>query len=101
MDKQYLPLMREGLKSSRASLESVSSWDEPLRFLDRKRELLLYKRSYSDSDLAKITAIEVKSQIIHLEIKLPDIRLVKQVFLSLLCPEGPGAESMQHHLTQK
>ncbi|XP_028267270.1 protein tyrosine phosphatase domain-containing protein 1 [Parambassis ranga] len=58
VDKQYLPLMREGLKGSRASLESVLSWDEPLRFLDRKRELLLYKRSYSDSDLAKITAIE-------------------------------------------
>lgn len=56
--KQYLPLLREGHKGSRAGSGSVSSWDEPLGFLERKREVLLDKRSYSDSDLSKITVNE-------------------------------------------
>ncbi|KAK2917940.1 hypothetical protein Q8A73_004686 [Channa argus] len=51
--KHYLPLLREQHRGSWVS--SVSSWDEPLGFLDRKREVLLDKRSYSDSDLSKIT----------------------------------------------
>ncbi|XP_039988013.1 protein tyrosine phosphatase domain-containing protein 1 isoform X2 [Xiphias gladius] len=54
---QYLPLLREGHKGSR--LGSVSSWDEPLGFLERKRGVLLDKRSYSDSDLSKITDQEL------------------------------------------
>ncbi|XP_008294716.1 protein tyrosine phosphatase domain-containing protein 1 [Stegastes partitus] len=57
--KQYLPLLRDGRKSSWAGSGSVSSWDEPLGFLERKREVLLDKRSYSESDLSKITVNEV------------------------------------------
>ncbi|KAA0715171.1 Protein tyrosine phosphatase domain-containing protein 1 [Triplophysa tibetana] len=37
---------------------SCKSWDEPFGFLERKREILLNKRSYSESDLSKITIIE-------------------------------------------
>ncbi|XP_059192057.1 protein tyrosine phosphatase domain-containing protein 1 [Centropristis striata] len=57
--KQYLPLLREGHKGSWVSTGSVSSWDEPLGFLERKRDVLLNKRSYSDSDLSKITDLEL------------------------------------------
>ncbi|XP_071343977.1 protein tyrosine phosphatase domain-containing protein 1 isoform X2 [Trachinotus anak] len=57
--KQYLPLLREGRKGSRVGSGSVSSWDEPLGFLERKREVLLDKRSYSDSDLSKISDLEL------------------------------------------
>ncbi|XP_035521663.1 protein tyrosine phosphatase domain-containing protein 1 [Morone saxatilis] len=56
--KQYLPLLREGHKGSWVGSGSVSSWDEPLGFLERKREVLLDKRSYSDSDLSKIADLE-------------------------------------------
>ncbi|XP_062277472.1 protein tyrosine phosphatase domain-containing protein 1 [Scomber scombrus] len=55
VSKQYLPLLREGHRGSWVSSGSVSSWDEPLGFLERKRDVLLDKRSYSDSDLSKIT----------------------------------------------
>lgn len=61
--KHYLPLLREGRKGS--CVGSVSSWDEPLGFLERKREVLLNKRSYSDSDLCKIAIQEVRFHIIH------------------------------------
>uniref|UniRef100_A0AAZ1XW26 Uncharacterized protein n=1 Tax=Oreochromis aureus TaxID=47969 RepID=A0AAZ1XW26_OREAU len=37
----------------------MSSWDDPLGFLERKREVLMDKRSYSDSDLSKITGSEL------------------------------------------
>ncbi|XP_069018469.1 protein tyrosine phosphatase domain-containing protein 1 [Embiotoca jacksoni] len=57
--KQYLPLLREGRKGSWVGSGSVSSWDEPLAFSERKREVLLDKRSYSDSDLCKITDLEL------------------------------------------
>lgn len=60
MAKQYLPLLREGRKGSWAGSGSVSSWDEPLGFLERKREVLLDKRSYSESDLSKIAVQEVR-----------------------------------------
>ncbi|XP_073327450.1 protein tyrosine phosphatase domain-containing protein 1 [Pagrus major] len=56
--KQYLPLLRQGRMGSWTGSESVSSWDEPLGFLERKREVLLDKRSYSDSDLSKIAVQE-------------------------------------------
>ncbi|XP_046889483.1 protein tyrosine phosphatase domain-containing protein 1 [Hypomesus transpacificus] len=62
--KQYLPLLREVQRVSwlgSQSLTSVSSWDEPQGFLERKREVLLNKRSYSDSDLSKITDLELGS----------------------------------------
>ncbi|XP_062246225.1 protein tyrosine phosphatase domain-containing protein 1 isoform X1 [Platichthys flesus] len=58
MAKQYLPLLREGQKGSWEGSGSASSWDEPLGFLERKRDVLLDKRSYSDSDLSKITVNE-------------------------------------------
>ncbi|XP_029288858.1 protein tyrosine phosphatase domain-containing protein 1 [Cottoperca gobio] len=59
--KQYLPLLREGHKGSWVSTGSVSFWDEPLGFLERKRDVLLDKRSYSDSDLSKIADLELSS----------------------------------------
>lgn len=40
---------------------SRKSWDEPFGFMERKREILLNKRSYSESDLSKITIIEVRA----------------------------------------
>ncbi|XP_026221904.1 PTP_PTPDC1 domain-containing protein [Anabas testudineus] len=57
--KQYLPLLREERKGSWVGSGSVSSWDEPLGFLERRREVLLDKHSYSDSDLSKITDLEL------------------------------------------
>ncbi|KAI4879990.1 hypothetical protein NFI96_029170 [Prochilodus magdalenae] len=45
---RYLPVLPEGEGA-------VSSWDEPFGFLERKRAVLLNKRSYSESDLSKIT----------------------------------------------
>uniref|UniRef100_A0A3B3VQC9 Protein tyrosine phosphatase domain-containing protein 1 n=1 Tax=Poecilia latipinna TaxID=48699 RepID=A0A3B3VQC9_9TELE len=60
VSKQYLPLLSEGRKGSWAGSGSVSSWDEPLGFLERKREVLLDKRSYSESDVTKIIVYEVK-----------------------------------------
>ncbi|XP_041746897.1 protein tyrosine phosphatase domain-containing protein 1 [Coregonus clupeaformis] len=53
--KQYLPLLSEVHRGSWGGSGSVSSWDEPEGFLERKRQVLLDKRSYSDSDLSKIT----------------------------------------------
>ncbi|XP_016523606.1 protein tyrosine phosphatase domain-containing protein 1 isoform X1 [Poecilia formosa] len=58
VSKQYLPLLSEGRKGSWAGSGSVSSWDEPLGFLERKREVLLDKRSYSESDVTKIIVYE-------------------------------------------
>lgn len=58
--KQYVPLLREGHRGSWAGSVSVSSWDEPLGFLERKRDVLLDKRSYSDSDLSKLAVNEVR-----------------------------------------
>ncbi|TKS73355.1 Protein tyrosine phosphatase domain-containing protein 1 [Collichthys lucidus] len=58
--KQYLPLMRDSHKSSWGDSGSISSWDEPLGFLERKRDVLLDKRSYSDSDLSKIIVKEAQ-----------------------------------------
>lgn len=60
VSKQYLPLLSEGRKGSWAGSGSVSSWDEPLGFLERKHEVLLDKRSYSESDVTKIIVYEVK-----------------------------------------
>ncbi|XP_077938020.1 protein tyrosine phosphatase domain-containing protein 1-like [Gasterosteus aculeatus] len=56
--KQYLPLLREGHRGAWVSSGSVSSWDEPMGFLERKREVLLDRRSYSETDLSRIAAIE-------------------------------------------
>ncbi|XP_068595487.1 protein tyrosine phosphatase domain-containing protein 1 [Brachionichthys hirsutus] len=56
--KQYLPLLREGHTGSWVDSGSVSSWDEQLGVLQRKRGMLLEKRSYSDSDLSKIALQE-------------------------------------------
>ncbi|XP_041650640.1 protein tyrosine phosphatase domain-containing protein 1 [Cheilinus undulatus] len=56
--KQYLPLLREGHQGSWLDTDSVSSWDEPLGFIEGEGEVLLDRRSYSDSDLNKITNSE-------------------------------------------
>uniref|UniRef100_A0A3B5BMN0 Protein tyrosine phosphatase domain-containing protein 1 n=1 Tax=Stegastes partitus TaxID=144197 RepID=A0A3B5BMN0_9TELE len=84
--KQYLPLLRDGRKSSWAGSGSVSSWDEPLGFLERKREVLLDKRSYSESDLSKITVNEVKSHIMqpkcHKDLIQTDLRPASPVLSS-------------------
>ncbi|XP_075875282.1 protein tyrosine phosphatase domain-containing protein 1 isoform X2 [Nelusetta ayraudi] len=56
VSNHYLHLLREDHKGSWAG--SVSSWDEPLVFSERKREVLSGKRSYSDSDLSKIAVLE-------------------------------------------
>ncbi|KAM3870600.1 protein tyrosine phosphatase domain-containing protein 1 [Diretmus argenteus] len=55
--KQYrlLPLLKEAHRGCWVRTGSLSSWDEPKGFLKRKKEVLLGKRSYSDSDLSKIT----------------------------------------------
>lgn len=50
--KHYLPLLNESSKSSWVG--SVTSWDDPLGCLERRRELLANKRSFSDSDLSKL-----------------------------------------------
>lgn len=63
VSKQYLPLVNEGRKGSWAGSGSVSSWDEPLGFLERKQEVLLDKRSYSESDLSRLTVNEVKCHL--------------------------------------
>ncbi|KAK9958746.1 hypothetical protein ABG768_010851 [Culter alburnus] len=54
--KRNLPALKERRGSSRTF--SCESWDEPFGFLERKRDVLLNKRSYSESDLSKITIIE-------------------------------------------
>ncbi|XP_034542021.1 protein tyrosine phosphatase domain-containing protein 1 [Notolabrus celidotus] len=53
--KQYLPLLRDSHKSSWVDTYRVSSWDEHLEFLERRRDKVLDQRSYSDSDLSKMT----------------------------------------------
>ncbi|XP_077371893.1 protein tyrosine phosphatase domain-containing protein 1 isoform X2 [Festucalex cinctus] len=60
LSKQFLPLLREHHNIVRVSTGSVSSWDEQLGSLERKRkDLLLDKRSYSDSDLSKMAELEM------------------------------------------
>ncbi|KAL1257087.1 hypothetical protein QQF64_012632 [Cirrhinus molitorella] len=54
--KRNLSALKERRGSCRAY--SCESWDEPFGFLERKRDVLLNKRSYSESDLSKITIIE-------------------------------------------
>lgn len=54
--KRNLPVIKERRGSCRTF--SCESWDEPFGFLERKRDVLLNKRSYSESDLSKITIIE-------------------------------------------
>ncbi|KAM9375735.1 protein tyrosine phosphatase domain-containing protein 1 [Pholidichthys leucotaenia] len=60
VSKQCLPLLTHDRKGSWVGSGSVSSWDDPLGFLKRKRDVLLDKRSYSDSDLSKIADLELK-----------------------------------------
>ncbi|KAM9807769.1 protein tyrosine phosphatase domain-containing protein 1 [Neosynchiropus ocellatus] len=55
VSKQYLPLLRDSQGSTRWGLGSVSSWDEPLEFLERRSDWLLQRRSYSDSELCRVT----------------------------------------------
>ncbi|XP_051916227.1 protein tyrosine phosphatase domain-containing protein 1 isoform X1 [Hippocampus zosterae] len=59
VSKQFLPLLREHLNIKRVGSGSVSSWDEQLGFMERKTDLLLDKRSYSDTDLCKMVDLEM------------------------------------------
>ncbi|XP_052007831.1 LOW QUALITY PROTEIN: protein tyrosine phosphatase domain-containing protein 1 [Xyrauchen texanus] len=56
LSKRNLPVLRERRVSCRTF--SCESWDEPFGFLERKREILLNKRSYSESDLSKVIVTE-------------------------------------------
>ncbi|KAI7802375.1 protein tyrosine phosphatase domain-containing protein 1 [Triplophysa rosa] len=56
LSKRNLTALMERRGSCRTL--SCKSWDEPFGFLERKREILLNKRSYSESDLSKIIIIE-------------------------------------------
>ncbi|XP_030646315.1 protein tyrosine phosphatase domain-containing protein 1 [Chanos chanos] len=61
--KTFLPILRDvrrprGRASLSSSVGSLTSWDEPFGFLMRKREVLLNKHSYSESDLSKIATNE-------------------------------------------
>lgn len=97
--KQYLPLLREERKGSWVGSGSVSSWDEPLGFLERRREVLLDKHSYSDSDLSKITVNEVTLTQNHM--KLLKNKTAQRCFSPFVafCPEGSGAEPILHPST--
>ncbi|KAF7224610.1 protein tyrosine phosphatase domain-containing protein 1-like [Nothobranchius furzeri] len=66
VSKQYLPLLNEHCKAPRASSGSAS-WDEPREFLERRWEVLLDKRSYSDSDLSRICK-EVRNHTMHTQL---------------------------------
>lgn len=55
--KHYLPLLTKSNKSSWVG--SVTSWDDPSGCLQRRRELLANKRSFSDSDLSELRMQEV------------------------------------------
>lgn len=105
--KHYLPLLREGHKGSWSGSGSVSSWEEPLGFLERKREVLLDRRSYSDSDLSKITVNEVQFHIIHPEFqKVSECHLYQTCHRGFshfvaFCPEGSGVESILQPSTWK
>ncbi|CAL1592168.1 unnamed protein product [Knipowitschia caucasica] len=55
VSRQFLPLVHAGQLGGTGEGGYTSYWDEPLGFLQRKRQVLLNKRSYSDSDLSKIS----------------------------------------------
>ncbi|XP_036375534.1 protein tyrosine phosphatase domain-containing protein 1 [Megalops cyprinoides] len=61
--KKFLPIHRDTGHSRNASVGSIATWDDPQGFLERKKEVLLNKRSYSDSDLSKIELFEVRCKI--------------------------------------
>ncbi|KAL2093353.1 hypothetical protein ACEWY4_010665 [Coilia grayii] len=60
-------LLREDWGMRCSSSSSLSSWDDPFGFLQRKREVLINKRSYSDGDLRKITLSEQEEFALMLE----------------------------------
>uniref|UniRef100_A0A3B4AFD1 Protein tyrosine phosphatase domain-containing protein 1 n=1 Tax=Periophthalmus magnuspinnatus TaxID=409849 RepID=A0A3B4AFD1_9GOBI len=61
VSRQFLPLVHAGqLGGTEGRAGPVCSWDEPVGFRQRKRELLQDKRSYSDSDLSRITLTQVR-----------------------------------------
>ncbi|XP_046721250.1 protein tyrosine phosphatase domain-containing protein 1 isoform X2 [Silurus meridionalis] len=77
--QRYLPV----LVDREDSCESVSSWDEPFGFLERKREMLLNKRSYSESDLSKIS-LNKDMKFIHNSILFGNGGKINNGFLSQL-----------------
>ncbi|MBN3296805.1 PTPC1 protein, partial [Amia calva] len=52
------PILRDLNNTMNSPIRSVTSWEEKEGFQERKREVLQNKRSYSDSDLSKITLLE-------------------------------------------
>lgn len=84
VSKQYLPLLKEEGRGSWWCSGSVSSWDEPLGFLELKRDVLSDKRSFSDSDLSKITVTEVTNHTVHYQTKLLEMKLLINCCLILL-----------------
>ncbi|XP_077453620.1 protein tyrosine phosphatase domain-containing protein 1 isoform X2 [Stigmatopora argus] len=81
--KQFLPLLRE--PHNPTASDSMSSWDEPLGFLERKRDFLRDKRSYSESDLSKMELNEdlVMSPWCELELTGPDLQPLHSKDMSL------------------
>ncbi|KAJ8245640.1 hypothetical protein GJAV_G00272900 [Gymnothorax javanicus] len=57
--KKFTSILRDSGHSRKAPHSSVPVWDDPDGFLERKREVLLKKRSYSDSDLCKIVLYQL------------------------------------------
>ena len=88
VSKQYLPLLKEGHRGSwLGSSGSISSWDEPVGFWERKRELLVNKRSYSDSDLTKITVNKVshsKMRIVGLKAEIANSNKMRRIIKSVI-----------------
>ncbi|KAM4554417.1 protein tyrosine phosphatase domain-containing protein 1 [Fundulus diaphanus] len=87
--KQYLPLPNEGRKGSWAGSGSVSSWDEPLGFLERKSEVLLGKRSYSESDITKIRVYELQRNL-----HTPGPTLIARQVAKAMAEQGPPGETV-------
>ncbi|KAG9329184.1 hypothetical protein JZ751_007343 [Albula glossodonta] len=81
--KVFLRVLNDQMNNRKASLDSSSSWDDPEGFLVRKREVLLNKRSYSDSDLSKITLFQ------DLDVPYP---IPAEEFSKDMGPDVPGNE---------
>ncbi|XP_055078652.1 protein tyrosine phosphatase domain-containing protein 1 isoform X2 [Periophthalmus magnuspinnatus] len=90
VSRQFLPLVHAGqLGGTEGRAGPVCSWDEPVGFRQRKRELLQDKRSYSDSDLSRITLTQICRTPQH-TVPSPVSRAVAKA----LADPGPAGESV-------